>query len=141
MSTTLPIIIYIQYWCSLVNYIHIDLRGVDVLARTTVIVTNSPQTFHWVGYGFKLTIPQGSLPDGVDQCRLDIKASVTAWTAVGRQYRKKRAVLEQYSALEFDKDRISLDVKDTVTTSGWEIMALYSTTTNCKYTMHVQVYA
>ena len=41
-----------------------------------MIVTNSPQTFHWVGYGFKLTIPQGSLPVGVDQCRLDIKASV-----------------------------------------------------------------
>ncbi len=45
---------------------------------------------------------------------------------MGRQYRKKRAVLEQYSALEFEKDslRISLDVKNTVTTSGWEIMAL-----------------
>ena len=46
------------------------------MANTCVIVTNSPQTFHWVGYGFKLTIPQGSLPAGVDQCRLDIKASV-----------------------------------------------------------------
>ncbi len=41
-----------------------------------MIVTNSPQTFHWVGYGLKLSIPQGSLPAGVDQCRLDIKASV-----------------------------------------------------------------
>ncbi len=45
------------------------------MASTCVIVTNSPQTFHWVGYGFKLTIPQGSLPAGIDQCRLDIKAS------------------------------------------------------------------
>ncbi len=41
-----------------------------------MIVTNSPQTFHWVGYGFKLTIPQGSLPAGIDQCQLDIKASI-----------------------------------------------------------------
>ncbi len=41
-----------------------------------MIVTNSPQTFHWVGYGFKLTIPQGFLPASVDQCRLDIKASL-----------------------------------------------------------------
>ena len=57
-------------------YLHSDLRGVDVVASTCVIVTNFPQTFHWVGYGFKLTIPQGSLPAGVDQCRLDIKASV-----------------------------------------------------------------
>ncbi len=46
------------------------------MASTRVIVTNSPQTFHWAGYGFKLTIPQGSLPAGVDQCQLDIKASV-----------------------------------------------------------------
>ncbi len=55
---------------------HSDLPGVEVVASTCVIVTNSSQTFHWVGYGFKLTIPQGSLPAGVDQCRLDIKASV-----------------------------------------------------------------
>ena len=41
--------------------------------------------------------------------------------AVGRQYRKKRAVLEQYSALEFEKDRISLKIEDA---SGWEIKAL-----------------
>ncbi|XP_064401224.1 uncharacterized protein LOC135347256 isoform X2 [Halichondria panicea] len=53
-----------------------NLPGVEVVASTCVIVTNSPQTFHWDGYGFKLTIPQGSLPAGVDQCRLDIKASV-----------------------------------------------------------------
>ncbi len=46
------------------------------MASTCVIVTNSPQTFHWVGYGFKLTIPQGSLPAGVDQCRIGIMASV-----------------------------------------------------------------
>ena len=46
------------------------------MASTSVIVTNSPQTFHWNGYGFKLTIPKGSLPAGVDQCRLDVKASV-----------------------------------------------------------------
>ena len=46
------------------------------MARTCVIITNSPQTFHWVGYGFKLTILQGSLPAGVDQCQLEIKASV-----------------------------------------------------------------
>ncbi len=57
-------------------FIHTELRGVEVLAHTTITVTNSAQTFHWVGYGFKLTIPQGSLPAGVDQCRLDIVASV-----------------------------------------------------------------
>ncbi|XP_064386403.1 uncharacterized protein LOC135334925 isoform X3 [Halichondria panicea] len=52
------------------------LPGVEVMASTCVIITNSPQTFHWVGYGLRLTIPQGSLPPGVDQCQLDIKVSV-----------------------------------------------------------------
>ena len=35
-----------------------------------------------------------------------------------QHYKKKRAVLEQYSALEFEKDRISLKIEDA---SGWEI--------------------
>ena len=68
--------IKVNKYFSLHCYLHSDLPGVEVVASTCVIVTNSPQTFHWVGYGFKLTIPQGSLPAGVDQCRLDIKASV-----------------------------------------------------------------
>ncbi|XP_064384700.1 uncharacterized protein LOC135333630 isoform X1 [Halichondria panicea] len=53
-----------------------DLPGVEAVAHTHVIITNSSQTFLWDGYGFKLHIPQNSLPPGVDQCRLDIKASV-----------------------------------------------------------------
>ncbi len=40
--------------------------------------------------------------------------------AVGRQYRKKCAK-EQYSALEFENDEISLDI---INSSGWEILAL-----------------
>ena len=41
-----------------------------------MIITNSSQTFVWYGHGFKLHIPQGSLPAGIDRCRLDIMASV-----------------------------------------------------------------
>ena len=40
------------------------------------MVTNSEQSFHWTGYGFKLHIPQDSLPAGVDQCLLHISASI-----------------------------------------------------------------
>ncbi len=39
---------------------------------------------------------------------------------MGRKYRKKRAK-EQYSALEFENDEISLDI---INSSGWEILAL-----------------
>ncbi len=40
------------------------------------MLTNSATTFDWVGYGFKLTVPPDSLPIGVNQCQLDIVASI-----------------------------------------------------------------
>ena len=40
------------------------------------MVTNSEQSFHWTGYGFKLHIPQDSLPAGVGRCLLHISASI-----------------------------------------------------------------
>ena len=55
---------------------HSDLPGVEAIAYTRVIITNSPQTFVWEGYGFELYIPQDSLPAGIDQCQLDIVGSV-----------------------------------------------------------------
>ena len=45
------------------------------MAHTTVRLTNEATTFDWADYGFKLTVPPDSLPDGVDQCQLDIVAS------------------------------------------------------------------
>ena len=52
-----------------------DLRGVEVVDRTNVIVTNAAQSFYWPGYGFKLYIPKNSLPAGVNQCTLLVTAS------------------------------------------------------------------
>ena len=40
------------------------------------MVTKSEQSFHWTGYGFKLHIPQDSLPAGMDRCLLHISASI-----------------------------------------------------------------
>ncbi len=45
------------------------------MAQTTLQLTKSPNTFEWPGHGFKLIIPPDSLPDGADQCQLDIIAS------------------------------------------------------------------
>ena len=52
------------------------LPGVEVVGRTSVVVTNSGQSFYWSGYGFKLHSSLGSLPSGVDQCVLHIYASL-----------------------------------------------------------------
>ena len=51
--------------------------GVEVCAKTTVLVTNSPQNFVWEGYGLKLNIPKGSLPAGMDEVIIYIQASLS----------------------------------------------------------------
>ena len=53
------------------------LRGVDVLGQTSLVITSQAQTFHWLGYGLKLHIPQGSLPADLKECRLHIKVSLS----------------------------------------------------------------
>ncbi len=58
-------------------YIIAYLRGVNVIEETSCLVTNEAQTFHWKGYGLKLHIPPASLPPGIKQSSVNIKASLT----------------------------------------------------------------
>ena len=54
-----------------------ELRGVEVCGEMTMVVHSShAQQITWEGFGLKLHIDEGSLLAGVDQCRLDIKASL-----------------------------------------------------------------
>ena len=59
---------------------HVDawnLPGVDVCGEMTVVVYSShSQQITWEDYGLKLYIPKGSLPAGMAQCILNIKASL-----------------------------------------------------------------
>ena len=57
-------------------YTSAGFRGVEVCGKTTVVVTNDPQSFTWEGYGLKLHIPKGCLPVGMEQCTINIKASL-----------------------------------------------------------------
>ena len=52
-----------------------QLCGVEVLAKTSLVVTKSAKYFHWKGFGFNLHIPEGSLPHDLDQCNIDIVVS------------------------------------------------------------------
>ena len=45
--------------------------------ETSILVTNQAQTFHWIGYGLKLHIPQGTLPTGLEKCQLLIKVGLS----------------------------------------------------------------
>ena len=51
-------------------------RGVEVCAETIVVVTSYLQNFIWEGFGFKLYIPQGCLPAGMEQCTINIMVSL-----------------------------------------------------------------
>ena len=54
-----------------------DLRGVEVYGEMTVVVHSSgAQQITWEGFGLKLHIDEGSLPAGIHQCTLTIKASL-----------------------------------------------------------------
>ena len=53
------------------------LRGVDVIAEASVLITNQAHSFHWAGYGLKLHVPQGALPAGLEECRVLMKVGIS----------------------------------------------------------------
>ena len=54
-----------------------DLQGVEICGETSVVLYSSrAQQFEWEGFGLKLYIHEGSLPVGMEQCILQIKASL-----------------------------------------------------------------
>ena len=54
----------------------LGLHGVDICGETTIVATNSPRSFVWKEFGLKLYIEQGSLPAGMKECMINIKASL-----------------------------------------------------------------
>ena len=58
-------------------YPTVDPTEVKVTARTSVVVTNSAQTFQWTDQGVNLHIPSDSLPTDVGRCVLQIFSSMS----------------------------------------------------------------
>ena len=75
----------------------------DVIGETSVSVTNEAQTFHWAGYGLKLHIPPASLPAGVGQSSIDIKASLAGHFNFPRNTTLVSAVYWLHSPVEFSQ--------------------------------------
>lgn len=44
--------------------------------ETTMLVTNKPQKFVWGRHGLRLNVQEGTLPSDVEQCTINIKASI-----------------------------------------------------------------
>ena len=49
----------------------------EVIGETDFIVSTRGGFYEWVGYGLKLSIPEDSLPTGMEECRINIKASLS----------------------------------------------------------------
>ena len=53
------------------------LRGAEVVAETTFILTPEAQSFEFTGYGFKLYVPESSLPAKVSETWLNVRVSLS----------------------------------------------------------------
>ena len=89
----------------------------DVIGETSVSVTNEAQTFHWAGYGLKLHIPPASLPAGVGQSSIDIKASLAGQFKFPENTTLVSAVYWLHSPVEFSQP-IAVEIQHCATPSG-----------------------
>ena len=53
------------------------LRGAEIVAETTFKLTPEQQSFEFMGYGFKLHVPEGSLPAEVSETQLNVRVSLS----------------------------------------------------------------
>ena len=87
----------------------------DVIAETSILITNQSQTFTWTGYGLKLHIPQGSLPVGLDECRLLLKVGLSGQFSLPQNTSLVSAVywLDSEPRQEFSK-HLTLEIQHCV---------------------------
>ena len=70
-----------------------DLPGVEVCGEMAIVVYSSHyQQITWEGFGLRLHIHEGSLPAGMEQCTLNIKASLAGQYAFPENSRLVSAV-------------------------------------------------
>ena len=48
-----------------------------MIGETDFVISTKKCSFEWVGYGLKLSIPEDSLPTDMEQCRINMKASLS----------------------------------------------------------------
>ena len=103
----------------IVKFLFTDcLRGLNVIGEIRILITSKAQTFHWVGYGLKLHIPQDALPVGLKQCELVIKVGISGQFALPQNTSLVSAVywLHSENQCEFSKPLI-LELQHCATSS------------------------
>ena len=86
------------------------LRGVDVVAETSFVVTSQSLTYEWRGYGVKLHVRQDSLPADCPQCRMEMRASLSGQYALPADCELVSGVYWVYCPVKLSK-RATLEVQ------------------------------
>ena len=66
--------IHLLWWPYL--FTTVGLCSIEVCGEVGLVVTNNPQSFVWKDLGLKLYIQRNSLPAGMKECMINIKASL-----------------------------------------------------------------
>ena len=53
------------------------LRGVEIIDTTYFTYTGRAKSLEWKGFGFRMHLPENALPPGVNECQIQIKASLS----------------------------------------------------------------
>ena len=64
----------------------------EVVGKEEVVVTNKAMTFQWKDHGFKLHVPENSLPKGVSEYLINIKVSLAGQFELPKGYELVSAV-------------------------------------------------
>ena len=54
-----------------------SIHGVEVIGETDLVISTKECFFEWDGHGLRLGISEDSLPTDMDECRINIKASLS----------------------------------------------------------------
>ena len=59
------------------TYFSDSIRGVGVIGETAFTIPNQGAALEWEGNGMKLHVPEGSLPVGMGECKINIRVSLS----------------------------------------------------------------
>ena len=92
-----------------VGYI-LGILGVEVGGEKELVITNKAMNFQWKDYGFKLHVQDNSLPDGIPEYLVNIKASLAGQFELPEGYELVSAVYWVKTPGEFTQP-ITLEVQ------------------------------
>ena len=98
--------------CIFLNYIsgYDDVLGVEVVGEKMLVVTNETMSFKWKDHGFKLHVQDNSLPEGIPEYSVNIKASLSGQFELPKGFELVSAVYWVKTSGKFTKP-ITIEVQ------------------------------